>query len=62
MNASGCDVDKNKLGRPMSERMTEALKRVAAGERVLHVAHAMGFRNSQQLYNAIRRRKKQDQS
>ena len=47
-----------KAGRPMSDRMQEALKRVANGERVLHVAHAMGFKNSQQLYLAVARERK----
>ena len=62
MNASGCNVDKNKVGRPRSERIAEALRRVAAGETVVQVARAMGIKNSQQLYNAVRHARERQQS
>lgn len=49
------------VGRPRSERIAEALRRVAAGETVVQVARAMGIKNSQQLYNAVRYARRQSE-
>lgn len=48
-------MEKKPVGRPRSDRMTEAVRRVIdGGEVALQVAHSMGIKNAQQLYRALR--------